>query len=472
MKDNAPLIILTAQRARVYSKFPPFGILFLAGSLLDAGFRVRIVHPERDRQAAIRDAVRQARPLFVGLSVMQSRLLLEDIEISRELKAAGVPVVWGGVYPSMMPELALASGYVDYVLTGEAESTVVEFADALARGASPRGIAGVGLRDDGGIDLTPCAPFAKDLDAFRPAWELIKPKDYVELYSGGQDLVFKIPLSRGCPFPCSFCYNRAQPDRRRFRIHGVDWIKRQIEYIKGKFDFTMVHWIGDNSFGKIEQGREAIEAAGMPWISPARIDIVDHDFAQWLVATRCRYIGFGMESGSDRVLEILEKGFTVGQIIKGMEILAGLDIITLLSWMHLIPGETGDDRRATRELMDELHRMCPNVIHAGIHPLKPWPGTPIWDRCIEMGMRPPATNEEWVDLHDSIPSLFGWSKKRVKRMMAMNQLLYGRTRMAEPLVPTWLYNLCRRRFLRGRFGGPIEEILRSRPALRDCMTVN
>jgi len=293
MNQKAPLIILTAQRPWAYRKYPAFGILFVASALVRAGYRVKIVHPERDRLGAIREAVKEERPLFVGLSVMATPLLPEDIEISKSLKAAGVPVVWGGIHPTMVPETALAADYVDYILTGEVEETVGDFAQALREGKPPEGIPGAGFKEGVAPVTTPAGRFLHDLDRYRPAWELIKLSNYLEVFAGGAERMIAVPLSRGCPFRCSFCYNLSNPDRRLFRIHGQEWIKEQIAFLKQKVGITIVRWISDNPFGNVKRGMEAITAAGMPWVSNARIELATESFCEWLKQTQCKMIGFG-----------------------------------------------------------------------------------------------------------------------------------------------------------------------------------
>ena len=465
MSQNAPLIILTAQRPWAYRKYPAFGILFVASALLKAGYRVKIVHPEGDRLGAIREAVREEKPLFVGLSVMATPLLLEDIEISKALHAAGVPVVWGGIHPTMVPETALAADYVDYILIGEVEETIVEFAEALRAGRRPQGIPGAGFKDLGARVTSPANKFSLDLDRYRPAWDLIKPSDYLEVFAGGAERMMAVPLSRGCPFRCSFCYNLSNPERRLFRIHGQEWIAEQLAFLKQKVGLTIVRWISDNPFGSVKKGMEAITAAGLPWVSNARIELADEAFCEWLKESQCKMIGFGFESGSDKVLKILEKGFTVEQIFSGVTNLEKAGIYASANWMHLIPGETEADRRETRALMDETFRLSSRLFH-DLQGLGPYPGVPIWDKCLELGLKPPATNEEWAYSRSMTVPLFGWTETRLQRLITLNRLLYGRSRIVPRLVPDWQYALLRRRFLAGECRGPVEEFLSRRPRLR------
>jgi len=466
-----PLIILTAQRAWVYRKYPPFGALYVAGALADAGFRVKVVHEVDDRKAAVARAVREEKPLFLGLSVIHTPLMKEDIEISREAHEAGVTVVWGGIFPSMVPETALSADYVDYVITGEAEQSAVEFARALQGGRRPEDVPGVGFKDRGQLVIRPCDRFHNDLDAFRPAWELIKLPGYLEIYAGGPERMAMVPLSRGCPMRCAFCYNQSSPERRRYRIHSEEWVLKQLGFIKECTGANAVRWIGDNPFSNPERGRSVISAAGMPWISAARIEIMDPEFCTWLAESGCRMVGFGFESGSNKVLEIIRKGVTKEQMRTGIENLARAGVNSSASWIHLIPGETDDDRRETREFMDELYNMSSHLWH-DIQGLRVYPGTPLWERALKMGMEPPQTNEDWAGWNNRIAPLLGWTEKRLRRLVTMTRLLYGRTRAADSVVPGWARPILRRRFIRGRFPGPLEERLAKRPSLTPYLTEN
>ncbi len=464
MSREAPLIILTAQRPWVYRKYPPFGVLYLADSLLQAGFRVKIIHRVEGRKQAILDAVAEERPLFVGFSVIATPLLAEDIDISQAVHFAGVPVVWGGIYPSMVPETALSADYVDYILAGEAELTVIDFARVLAEGSLPREVPGAGYKEDGPV-INPVGSFHSALDRFRPAWELLNLSEYLEFFPAQGDLMMMVSLSRGCPHRCIFCYNQSNPDRRRFRIHSTDYLNEQVGYLKKRFKINMVRWISDNPFGKVKQGKEVIEGVGMPWVSTARIDIVDREFAGWLRHSGCRFLSFGFESGVDRVLKILRKGFSAEQIRAGIENLDREGIFASGNWIQLVPGETEEERTRTREFMDQLYRMSGRVYH-DIQGLRPYPDTPVWEMCLDMGLDPPTTNEQWSKAHRLATPLFGWTEKRLQRLVLSTRILYGRARKSPPVVSPAQYEVIRKRFLKGEFQGPVEEQMAGWPSLK------
>ena len=458
-------IILTAQRSYAYRKYPPFGILYVAGALRKAGFKVKIVHPVKDRPKAVMEAVKRDKPVFVGLSVIHTPLLSEDIEISKMLKEAGVPVVWGGIYPSMVPEIALAADYVDYVLTGEAELTAPELADTIASGKRPDRIPGAGYMEDGKAVVEQCGRFSENLDNFEPAWDLLKLGEYLEVSEGGASRLMMVPLSRGCPFRCAFCYNQSNPDRRKYRVHGADWVLRQVDFLQKRLAANAVRWIGDNPFGKRRQGMKIIEKVGLPWVAASRIEIINEEFCDWLKRSKCRYLGFGFESGSKKVLNILNKDVTPEQMERGVRNLDQCGIYASASWIHLVPHETDEDRRETREFMDHLHGTYSNIFH-DIGGLRPYPGTPIWHDALKIGMKPPRTNEEWASWQSLTAPHLGWSDKRLWRLIMATRLLYGRPGSAGRIVPDWLYALERRRFLKGMFRGPVEDRMAKNNKLR------
>src|SRR5205085_7373363 len=122
--------------------YPPFGIMYVADALTQIGFQARIFHETEAYQETFLAEVEKARPLFVGLSTITGPQLKPVIETSKRLRAMGVPVVWGGVHATIMPEEVLKEDYVDFVVINEGEEVVQELARMLA-GQTPRDFASV-----------------------------------------------------------------------------------------------------------------------------------------------------------------------------------------------------------------------------------------------------------------------------------------------------------------------------------------
>ena len=139
----------------------PLQLLHVAGALQRAGHRVRIF----DMRLADYHSLRIGDPLFVGITAMSGPQIRYGLELARGVRAAKphVPIVWGGVHPTLLPEQTVASDFVDVVVRGEAELVVGPLAAALAAGAPLDAVNGLTYKADGAIRSTPDADLI-DLD--------------------------------------------------------------------------------------------------------------------------------------------------------------------------------------------------------------------------------------------------------------------------------------------------------------------
>src|SRR5260370_19142390 len=130
MMPNNVIFLMNYRNER--DMYPPFGIMYVADALTQAGFEARIFHETEAYQETFLREVAHAKPLFVGLSTITGPQLRPVIETSKRLKAMGVPVVWGGVHATIMPEECLKEDYVDFVVVNEGEETGQELARMLS----------------------------------------------------------------------------------------------------------------------------------------------------------------------------------------------------------------------------------------------------------------------------------------------------------------------------------------------------
>ena len=210
--------------------YPPFGIMYVADALMQAGFKVRLFHDTEEFVESFVRKVAAERPLFVGFSTITGPQLRPTIEASKKVHALGVPVVWGGVHATIMPLDVLKEDYVDFVVVNEGEETIQELARMLASDTPPfwPGVAGLAYKDAGGAPMFHRErPFIDDLDRFRPRWELIDVERYL-IPSGPYSRAIPVYISRGCPFRCGFCYNEVVM-KRTWRQHSDGFILDQIQ---------------------------------------------------------------------------------------------------------------------------------------------------------------------------------------------------------------------------------------------------
>jgi radical SAM superfamily enzyme YgiQ (UPF0313 family) len=461
MADKGTIYLVCQGRPDNRRTHVPYGILYVGQALRQAGYRVRLFHLFEDRERPLLEAIRESRPLFVGFSNFLSPLLEYDIRLSQKVHALGVPVVWGGVYSTVCPEIVLAADYVDYIVMGEGEATAPLLAEALRNRVLPEGMVGVGYKQQGERVITPHQASAQELDRMAPAWDLIDLESYRTSIPGTDIPNFAFFLSRGCPFHCTFCYNQADPERSHWRIHSPDYVREQLGYLQKRLRLRAVSLLGDNPFAYSQKGQESIQAVaelGLRWASVARVETVGKEFTAWAQQAGAWWLGFGIESGSERILRMMRKGFNLNQARHCFECLAPTGISLEANWMFFLPDETEQDRQLSYALMNELYRLNPNSYFTHTW-FRPYPRTPLWQRCLELGWKPPGNNEEWAacSADKSYAPFSPWSAGQSNRLAWALIALYRYPAKAPGFGPL-TRKVLQWRLREGSFRLPLEDV--------------
>jgi len=440
-------VILTKldSEEKEYRMAPPFGILYLADALEKAGFSVRLVHElgtEADIQAVV-ELVSIEKPLFVGFSTLTGPPLLPTMRASKAIKETQpVPVVWGGLHPTMLPQQTLMNDFVDIVAIGEGERTIVELASVLRGHGLDAGklakVAGIAFKNNGQVILTKPRPFIKYLDDLRPAWHHVDIERYFRsgqhFYTdmGSQfwgEKIAALFTSRGCPWRCGFCYNQFV-NKRTFRAQSAQRVIRDIQDYKECYGVTAIVFEDDGFFTDKERALEIIRHIGVPWTSSIRANYLvkwGDDFVEELSQHHCAELRIGAESGSQRALDMMHKDITVDQIRVAAELCLKHEVKASFGFMVGIPGESWSDVLQTLELMDELERMGDGIAVVGPCIFTPYPGTPLFDLAVEHGFKPPTSLQEWsIRLFDHKQPLAPYADERI-RFIAYYRRLANRT---------------------------------------------
>mgnify|MGYP003394392533 CR=1 FL=1 len=188
----------------------PLGILSVGSALKKSGFEVKLINiTEKEIDKIVKEIV-ELSPEFVGISVMTGMQTGHSAELSKEIKniKPHLPIVWGGIHPSLLPEQCLGEDYIDYVVIGEGEITIVEFAKNIRNISNLSSIDGLGYKKSGKIFINKGREFIKNLNDYRLDFSLIDvSKHLFKLKKSQNAIAYK--TSRGCSFNCAFCYNRA-----------------------------------------------------------------------------------------------------------------------------------------------------------------------------------------------------------------------------------------------------------------------
>lgn len=385
---------------------PPLGIMYLGDALKKKGYRVRIFHISEHmgqrHENIIRNANKYLRfildeePLLVGFSVLTGVGIRSAVALSRMIKkSSNIPVVWGNVHASLLPEQCLGEDYIDIVCIGEGEETIVELAQAIEQGGNLEGIAGIGFKDRGNnIIINKRRPFIRDLDRYETDWGLINIENYLTPDMGFKRTL-RIIASRGCPYNCTFCYNQVFNHRKR-RAHSTDYVINKFTELVEQHNIEAVYFNDDNFFVDRDWAWKILEGINLPYFIKLRAEYIDEDFAGKLASTNCKEVVFGFESGSDRVLEeIVKKGSSIRDHLRATKILSEYPQIKVTAAFIVgMPGETREDFKRTVAMMCHLLKIHPNISLTPGYFI-PFPGTEMSEAAVKRGYSPPSTTLAW-----------------------------------------------------------------------------
>ncbi|MBN2053795.1 B12-binding domain-containing radical SAM protein, partial [bacterium] len=388
-------------------------LLCIGAVLQEAGYRVELVDAPSDD--SYMEAIDRLAPgaLFAGITAMSTQIP-DGLKIAARLReiAPQLPIVWGGVHPSLFPEQTADSRYCDVVVIGEGDETIVELAAAIDGDAGFTGIAGIAFRDgDGVIRRTPPRE-PPDMDALpRPAYELLSPGQiallsaYTPLAVGNATFIH---AGRGCPYRCSFCINPANPwTRRRHRRRNAAAILDDISFLMNRYNIQTFVLEDDDFFAdrvRLKEFLREIRRRDMRffWQASARASdfgdhYIDDRLLEEMTGVGLIVLGVGAESGSDRTLRLLKKDISVDQIRRTVTMCRGHALTLVLSFMIGLPGESRFDMLQTLKEIDRLDALSHNVYLGGPYPYRPYPGSALFEIIAAEHSFMPESLEAWSE---------------------------------------------------------------------------
>jgi glycosyltransferase involved in cell wall biosynthesis/radical SAM superfamily enzyme YgiQ (UPF0313 family) len=388
--------------------YPPLGTLYAAAVVRGHGFSVALFDAMLAQSTGEwSDALDRHRPRVAVLyedsfNYLSKMCLLRMRDAAMTMigtaRERGIPVIVSGSDATDHASLYLDAGATRVIL-GEGEVTLAETIDSLL-GRAPipiDRIAGLASRGrDGQLAKTGPREIVRDLDGLpRPAWDLVDIDRYRSIWMRRHGYFsMNVVTTRGCPYHCNWCAKPIYGQRygSRSPAHVVD----EMKWLKDVYGPDHL-WMADDIFGLKPGWIESFAAlaherdAVVPFKCLLRADGVTEPVASALAAAGCRTAWIGAESGSQRVLDAMEKGTTVEQIRTAAERLhrAGIEVGFFLQFGY--PGETFDDIELTRQMVRDCR---PDDI--GISVSYPLPGTRFYDRVkAELGSK-----QNWVDSDD------------------------------------------------------------------------
>lgn len=360
----------------VYHSFP-FGVAALASVLDRDGINVKIANDainELTHESA--KALASTEPGFPVFGLTSLTLQVHRAKQLQKIIKEAVPeakIIVGGIHATALPEEFLDDGF-DFVFSGEAELVITELATLLSEGKDVSHIHGLVWKDsDGRIHKNPPIPTLIKLEDL-PLFPFHLFEDDLHRYDIGVIL-----SSRGCPYKCTFCSQRVMTGTH-FRTRPIHLVLSELDMIINKYSSKHVYFIDDNMVVNRKWTRELSESIikngwhkKASFLCQMRADAARPEILRELGKANFKTVSFGIETGSERVAKIIEKGETVEACKKAVKLAKELGFKVAATFIIGFPTETNQERVQTVEMALDLNL---DVMRVNI--AIPYPGTPLY----------------------------------------------------------------------------------------------
>ncbi len=375
---------------RFKQPYPPLGTIQAAAVMRDAGHSVSLFDANLlDDHSGLGTSIRQNAATYVviyddGFNYLTKMCLTNmrqaAFEMSKMAKLLGCTVIVASSDATDHYEKYLANS-ADFVIRGEGEETLKELIMALERRSDLSSVAGIAFRKSGATMVTAARPVIRDLDSLpMPAWDLVDVSTYRKIWRRHHGFFsLNIATTRGCPFKCNWC---AKPIYgNRYNSRSPEQVITEIKWLIDSYQPDHF-WICDDIFGLkpgwVHQFKSLVVREGLQfrYKIQSRVDLLlEPEVIESLAASGAETVWVGAESGSQKILDAMDKGTTIRQIREATKLLKmnNIRVAFFLQFGYL--GETREDIEKTINMVLEL---LPDEV--GISVSYPLPGTKFYEK--------------------------------------------------------------------------------------------
>jgi len=379
---------------------PGMGLLILAAVARQRGYDVHLVDAKAQGAAIdiVSDEIIRLRPDYLGLSATTISVTNgARIADCVKKRLPGITTILGGPHVSAIPERTLeAFPSIDFGIVGEGEHSLFSLLDKLESGAATDTVEGLAYRRGDQVCANPRAAYIDDLDEVpMPAWDLLPdfpPRFQPSLFTYPRAPVATLITSRGCPFSCVFC-DRSTSGRRG-RMHSVDYVMRMCRHL---VSLGVRHIIFVDDLFTVRKQRvielcQAFldEGLDLTWSCNSHPNLLDADTMKLMQRAGCWQIAYGIESGSQRVLDVVKREVRIPRMRETLRMTRAAGIRAKGYLMIGHPTEGLDSLAENVAFLKEVELdLCQ------ITKFTPYPGTPAYATVREHG----TFDEDWEQMN-------------------------------------------------------------------------
>lgn len=370
--------------------YPPLGIGYLAAVLAQEGWEVSIIDGQILNAEEYEKQIKGISEGIVGISTTLKQIN-ETLRIAALIKQnnSGIPIIVGGAGVIVFDLDPSLTSHVDLIIKGEAEKYIIPLLNKIKNFQKKQKPQTITCKNPSNLDELPY-----------PAYDLFPLERYLTIWKKNTGITsVSMITSRGCPYRCIFCDKNISG--WKFRARSPKNVVNEMEFLLKKYKNIDDIFFYDDLF--VADRARVIEICHeirrrkleVSWSAQGRVDRIDEEMLHEMKEAGCTELYFGVESGSDRILQWLRKGFTKKQIIQAFKLCHKVGIKPGMYLIVGVPGETKEDINATKDLIQKCRPYLLNFSY-----LTPFPGTELFKKtkkCIQH-----YNFSSWDEMNNSI----------------------------------------------------------------------
>ncbi|MBU0650841.1 B12-binding domain-containing radical SAM protein, partial [bacterium] len=395
---------------------PPLSLLAVASGIVDLPYEIIIIDEviEPDYQNKIKNLLNET--ICVGITSMTGYQIKRGLIFSEFIRKhnKNIPIVWGGYHASSLPEQTVKDKRIDIVIIGQGQNTFRDLILAFEEKKDLKQVKGIIFKKNNEIFKTPDREII-DINEFPSLpYNLINMEKYISDPAGTGDRVIGYITSQGCPYNCTFCAELKVTKRKWFGLDPIR-IVNEWQIFKKKYQITQIT-VYDSDFCvdtnrlkiliKEMLSRNLNISIGFINVRTDQIKRFDDELLELLSKINCTTFLIGAESGSDEILNYINKNCSVEDTLIAKKKLSKYNFIPMFSFMFGLAFDkslkitTKQEFNMLLDLIDKIRKIDDrNIIN--IWNYTPYPGAPLTEKAIEAGFEMPDTLEKWADFHYS-----------------------------------------------------------------------
>lgn len=401
----------------------PLGILAVATPLLRSGYTVRLIDSTITPNYKQRVLEEVDDAICLCISLVTGPMIRETVEIARAVKAwnPDFPIILGGWHPSLLPRQTLESEFIDIVVRGQGEVALLEIVQHLESRSAIDLIPGIGFKRDGKLIFTTERPLKPIVDSPPKAYH-IADFDAYERVCGRRWAMYISSLA--CPYNCSYCTNASVYGRKWNALPSEQFVEETIDLTR-RYGLELLWIVDDNFLVDLDRARLIADGlvragANFKWSIQATTNLTARlsvEDLKLLHRSGLQQICHGAESGSQKVLKLMNKGFqNFDTIYETARRCLEAGVRPSFNIIFAYPGEGPVERRQTIKFIMDMCRRHPGA-EFWTNIFTPYPGAPVMEHAEEFGIQVPTSFEGWADFfprYTVLPWLKGTEHRRLQ----------------------------------------------------------